>query len=110
MSTNDDDHAGGSARADRLRRQRIAQKHARAAKDGLHLPSVRELISGCPFLFEGMERDVQSWSQRVTPRIDRTTLPGATAATSLEALTVSPTLADFEAALGAIRQGMNHPS
>ena len=76
LSSNDDDQAGGSARADRERRKRIEAKHRRAAADGLHLPSVRELILGSLWLSKGIAADAKTWSERMLPRVDQAKEPG----------------------------------
>ena len=102
MSTNYDDCAGGNGRLDRARRKRIAARHHRAAKDGIHLPSTKELLLGSPWLGDDIDRDAQTWSERMLPKLDRGHEAGQKIAALFEQLTASPLSDDFWRARDAI--------
>jgi hypothetical protein len=99
-----DETAADRRRRIRARRARVRNKHHTLAEQGVHLPSLPELIAGSPWLSRSLEADAKAWAERVLPRIDRTTGLGAAAAGALAALTTdAPVLNDFISALDAFR-------
>ncbi|MHB0734253.1 MAG: hypothetical protein DI601_06440 [Azospirillum brasilense] len=58
---NDDE---ANARYDRIRK-----RHWLAAKEGRHLPSVRELLADSPYFEDSATADISAWCQRVLARL-----------------------------------------
>ncbi|BFL64899.1 AAA family ATPase [Roseomonas mucosa] len=48
---------------------RIRKRHWKAAKEGRHLPSVRELLADSPHLEDSVTADISAWCQRVLRRL-----------------------------------------
>jgi len=78
------------------RRERRARKHfdrrKEAALSGLHLPTEHELLAGMPFLANDIQADMQTFAERLLPRIRKNpeNLHFEAVAYCLEQLTVSP--------------------
>jgi len=77
-------------RPDRDRRH--FDRRRKAALAGLHLPTEQELLEGMPFLGDDIQQDMQTFAERLMPRLRRRAERAHFAAvvTCLEQLTVSP--------------------
>ena len=119
MSTN----RANSAEA-RARRERIRQRHHQAALDGVHLPSVREMLLGSPWISNDIQSDCATWADRMLRRLGR----GHTSwsdrlvrciggegskrrrvADALNSLCSEPTYKEFEAASAVFRSCIQVP-
>jgi hypothetical protein len=84
----------------------------RAAREGRHLPSTSELISGMSFLNDSPIDDAQTWAERLLLRLHkyRDDLRYEDILTALKRLTVSPDSTDFKNAVDVLQSGTPHQS
>jgi hypothetical protein len=69
----------------------------KAAMDGRHLPATKDLMLGMSFFANDLERDAQTWAERLLMRLDEAKEGPlcAPVVQALKRLTVSPDMADF---------------
>ena len=88
----------------REKRAHHFQRRSKAALAGIHLPSVRELLRGCPCLGDNVTQDAQEFAERLLPKIEPNSILAQRTCETLRALTVHPTAVDFRAAAVALRE------
>jgi hypothetical protein len=105
-------HWGGGAVNDedinsakmREKRAHHFRRRSKAALAGVHLPTLRELLRGCPCLGDKVAQDAQEFAERLLPKIDCKSVLAQIVFEKLRALTVHPTEYDFRAAATALRE------
>lgn len=83
----------------------------RAAREGRHLPSVGELLTGMSLLNGSVQDDAQAWAERILLRLDeeKNGFAAADVFLALKRLTVGPSVEDFKFAhLAFNRPAANH--
>jgi ATPase family associated with various cellular activities (AAA) len=83
----------------------------RAAREGRHLPSVGDLLTGMSFYLGNIQEDAQAWAERLLLRLDeeKNGFAAADVFLALKKLTVGPRAEDYKFAHGAFSgPGANH--
>jgi hypothetical protein len=92
--------------ADRQVRAKIRLRHERAAERGVHLPSVKELILGSPFMSKDIRIDAAAFADRTVGRIRTDTDTGQRVRAALETLMASSELEVFVAVATPLQSAM----
>lgn len=88
MSTRDSNQA-------RARRNRVFERHERAARDGIHLPSLGELVMSMTFLRGDLQADAVEFANRVMTKLHPQTIETRELWPVLQTLSITPSLEDF---------------
>lgn len=88
----------------RLRRALVFARRCKMAREGRHLPTLRELLLGMPYFGESLEADAAEFAERLMARFPDATSDGSALGVVLKTLTMSPTVAEFQSAAEMFRQ------
>lgn len=88
----------------RARRKNVFDRHTRAAEDGIHLPTLLELLKGCPFLSNDFHIDMQIYAERMMRRLKANSDIAVRLKQCLEQLTASPTVDELIVAAEAMKE------
>lgn len=73
----------------------------KAAAEGSHLPSLQELLGGCPFMHDDLRRDALAWAQAARPLVAGL---DPNAAAVLDQMLETPTKSGFEDSASQLRK------